>query len=222
MRNTEDHYVPALSYDRLTPFYDPVVSLTTREKVFKAALLEQAAIKKSHRILDLACGTATLTIAVKRAYPQAEVIGFDGDPAILNQAKAKTRRVGVNIRFDQGLSYELPYPDEYFDRVLSSLFFHHLTRENKLRTLGEVCRVLRPGGEVHVADWGASHNQLMGAASYLIRLLDGAETTADSFKGLLPEFLKESGLVDVEETRHFNSLFGTIRLHKARKGASIT
>ena len=209
-------YIPALSYDRLTFLYDPVVRLTTREAAFKTALLSQAQIQSGQRVLDLACGTATLTIAIKQAHPQAAVIGFDGDPAILRQARAKAERSGADIAFDEGLSYELPYADESFDHVLSSLFFHHLTRENKLRTLAEVRRVLKPGGEFHVADWGAPQNVLMKLASQGIVLLDGA-TTKDNFAGKLPEFIGQSGFEDVEEVRHFNSLFGTIRLHKAYK-----
>ncbi len=60
-----DRYIPALSYDWLTPFYDPVVRLTTRDGVFKKALVEQASIEINHRVLDLACGTATLTILLE-------------------------------------------------------------------------------------------------------------------------------------------------------------
>ncbi|MFN7948726.1 MAG: class I SAM-dependent methyltransferase [Blastocatellales bacterium] len=216
MKEKNARYIPALRYDWLTAIYDPVVRLTTREAAFKTALLSQAQIQPGQRVLDLACGTATLTIAIKQAHPQAAVIGFDGDPAILRQARAKAERSGADIAFDEGLSYELPYADDSFDHVLSSLFFHHLTRENKLRTLAEVRRVLKPGGEFHAADWGAPQNVLMKLASQGIVLLDGA-TTKDNFAGKLPEFIGQSGFEDVEEVRHFNSLFGTIRLHKAYK-----
>lgn len=154
MRGKDEQYIPALSYDRLTFLYDTVVRLTTREAAFKSALLAQAQLQPGQRVLDLACGTATLTIAIKQAQPQVTVAGFDGDSAILQRARAKAERAGVDLQLDEGLSYELPYADESFDRVLSSLFFHHLTHENKLRTLAEVRRELKPGGEFHVADWG--------------------------------------------------------------------
>ena len=216
MQTRDEHFIPALSHDWLTFLYDPVVRLTTREVAFKTALLAQAQIQPGERVLDLACGTATLTLAIKQAHPQAIVIGIDGDPAILRQARAKAQSNGVAIQFDEGLSYELPYADESFDRVLSSLFFHHLTRENKLRTLTEVWRALKPGGEFHVADWGAPQNVLMKLASQGIVLLDGA-TTKDNFAGRLPGFIEQSGFEVIEETQHFNSLFGTIRLHKAHK-----
>jgi len=212
-----EKYIPALSYDWLTPFYDTAVRLTTREKVFKKALVEQAKIKANHRVLDLACGTGTLTILIKNTQPQAEVVGIDGDAKILEIAKTKAKEYGVEIGFDEGMSFDLPYEDESFDRVVSSLFFHHLTRENKLKTLGEVKRVLKPQGEFHIADWGLPANSLMKFPSYFIKLLDGSETTADSFNGLLPKLMTDAGFEAVEEINSFNSLFGTIRLHQSRK-----
>jgi len=216
MQTDRDKYVPALSYEWLTRFYDPVVRWTTRERTFKHRLLEQANIQPTHRALDLGCGTATLTIAIKRAVPQATVRGLDGDAKILDMARDKARKAGVEIFLDKGLSYELPYTDAAFDRVVSSLFFHHLTTENKLRTLKEVWRVLQPGGELHIADWGEPHNLLMNVASLPVRWLDGA-TTADSFKGLLPRYLQETGFNDVSAREHYATLFGTLRLYRAIK-----
>lgn len=216
-RMKNGNYIPALSYDWLTPFYDPVVRLTTRDNVFKMALMEQARTEANHRVLDLGCGTATLTLLLKQDQPQAQVVGIDGDAKILEIAKTKARKARLEIQFDEGMSFELPYKDESFDRVASSLFFHHLTRENKAKTLREVRRVLKPNGEFHVADWGLPSSWLMRGSSYLIQLLDGFETTADSFDGLLPQLMAEAGLASIEETAHFNSLFGTIRLHKCSR-----
>jgi ubiquinone/menaquinone biosynthesis C-methylase UbiE len=212
-----DRYIPALSYDALTPYYDKVVGWTTREKIFKNALVEQAQVGVNRRVLDLACGTGTLAILLKKAAPAAEIWGVDGDPKILKLAREKARLGNFEIRFDEGMSFDLPYLDETFDRVVSSLFFHHLTRKNKLKTLREARRVLKPGGELHVADWGLPANFPMKLASRFIQLLDGFETTADSFAGLLPKLMTEAGFERVAETSHYNSLFGTIRLHRANK-----
>lgn len=210
-------FVPALGYDFLTPYYDKVVGLTTREAVFKKALVHQSSIEPQHRVLDLACGTGTLTIMVKEATPEADVTGIDGDNKILELARSKGAAQQLDIRFDNGMSFDLPYRNESFDRVISSLFFHHLTRESKLKTMAEVARVLKPDGEFHVADWGLPANRLMKLTSRFIQLLDGFETTADSFAGRLPILLTEAGFENVEETRSFNTLFGTIRLHRCGK-----
>jgi ubiquinone/menaquinone biosynthesis C-methylase UbiE len=92
-----------------------------------------------------------------------------------------------------------------------------LTRENKLKTLREIKRVLKQNGEFHIADWGFPANPLMKGSSYLIQLLDGSETTADSFNGLLPKLIVDVGFETVKETNYYNSLFGTIRFHQSRK-----
>lgn len=210
-------FIPALSYDALTPLYDWVVRLTVREKKFKKALIKQANFTDGQSILDLACGTGTLAVLIKEIYPKVEVTGIDGDPKILAIAEKKASRQGVSVQFDEGLSFELPYANESFDRVVSSLFFHHLTQSDKLKTLREVLRVLKPEGELHIADWGLPSNFLMRIASSGIELLDGAETTGDNFKGLLPSLINEAGFRETKETLYFNSLFGTIRLLKTKK-----
>ena len=210
-------YIPALGFDILTPLYDSVVGLTTREKRFKNSLVEQSGLEAGQRVLDLACGTGTLTLLMKLRMPEAEIIGIDGDPKILSIAKKKARDREAAIRFDHGMSFDLPYADGSFDRVVSSLFFHHLSEENKRRTLSEVERILKKDGELHVADWGTPANLAMKLTSRVIQMLDGPETTADNFQGRLPGIVAEAGFRDVEETSHFNSLFGTIRLMRAVK-----
>lgn len=210
-----DRYIPALAYRWLTPLYDPVVALTTRERTFKAALVAQAALQPGQHVLDLACGTATLTIAAKRSQPQAVIVGVDGDPEILERARRKATEAGAELRFDQALSNRMPYPDATYDVVVSSLFFHHLDRDAKLATLREVRRVLRPGAVLHVADWGQAANPLMRVLFYLVQLLDGFETTADNVAGRLPQFMRECGFVDVAETRRFATPLGTISLYRA-------
>jgi SAM-dependent methyltransferase len=154
---------------------------------------------------------------IKEAYPATIVRGLDIDPEILKIAEKKAALKGVEIGFDQGESFALPYPSASFDRVFSSLFFHHLTRENKLKTLREILRSLKSDGELHIADWGLPANFLMKIASGAVIKLDGAETTADNFTGFLPELISQSGFESPEETVFFNTVFGTIRLIRARK-----
>ena len=71
-------------------------------------------------MLDLGCGTATLTIMIKQAHPEAEVIGVDGDREVLGLGREKAARAGVDITLDYGMAFDLPYPDESYDRVVSS------------------------------------------------------------------------------------------------------
>ena len=111
----------------------------------------------------------------------------------------------------------LPYPDARFDLVVSTLFFHHLDPAPKRETLREIARVLRRGGEFHVADWGPPSDPVMHAASLSIRLLDGFSNTRENFSGALPELFEEGGLVGAAETRRLRTPFGSLALYRARR-----
>lgn len=219
--STQESYIPALAYRWLTPLYDPVVRWTTRERAFKAALLEQAELRPGDRVLDLACGTATLTIAAKQKCAAAQIVGVDGDPAILEQARAKAREAGVTLDFEQALAQSTPFPESSFDVVLSSLFFHHLTRDGKLAAMREVLRVLKPGGALQVADWGRAGNPLMRALFFFVQLLDGFAATGDNVAGRLPDLMRQAGFADVSEQRRFATPLGTISLYAAIKPAYL-
>ncbi len=79
MARNRAEYIPALKYDWLTPLYDPLLRWTIRESTFKNHLMQQAWIESGHRVLDLGCGTATLTLLIKRKQSEAEVVELDGD-----------------------------------------------------------------------------------------------------------------------------------------------
>ena len=209
-------YIPALRFDALTSFYDPVVRLTTRESSFKRALIEEAHLKPGFQILDLGSGTGTLALMIKEVCPDVTVFGIDSDLRIIETAQNKARNVQQKIGLVGGMSYALPFGDKIFDRVFSSLFFHHLTRENKIKTFYEVRRILKPDGEIHIADWGLPDGRLMKISSRLIKLLDGEESTSDNHEGRLTSMLSESGFRGLKEPARFNTVFGTIRLLNAR------
>lgn len=217
MKKKATPYIPALSHDWLTPLYDLLIRWTMPEYTFKRRLVEQARIKSGHRVLDLGCGTATLTLLIKQTHPEATIAGIDGDKNILKIANRKVNESGLDVTFHQGMAFDLPYSDASFHRVLSSLVFHHLTRENKIRALKEARRVLHPGGELHIADFGKPHNALMRLASFPWRVFDGFKTTADNVRGMMPELMRDAGFVEVHESARYMTLFGTLALYASRK-----
>jgi ubiquinone/menaquinone biosynthesis C-methylase UbiE len=210
-------YLPALRFQALTRLYDPVVRLTSREGRFKELLVDQAAAAAGQRILDLGCGTGTLALQVKQREPGAELVGLDADPEMLAQARRKAEQAGVELELTEGFSTELPYEDASFDRVLSTLFFHHLDPEPKRQTAREIARVLKKGGELHVADWGRPSDPVMAAAFLGIRLLDGFENTADNVRGELPAIFEEAGLRRAEQTDRLRTVLGTLALYRAER-----
>lgn len=216
---SKSEYVPALGYHWLTPYYDAVVGTTTRERSFKQALIQQARFVPNQRVLDLASGTGTLAIWIKQHQPLADVTGVDGDPAILSLATHKAQKAKVSVQFDHALSYSLPYPAAHFDRVVSSLFFHHLSWENKERTARELFRVLKPGAELHVADWGRADNALMRGLFLFVQLLDGFKNTQDNVSGKLITLFEQAGFVEVTQRQTFSTIFGTMALYSAVKSS---
>jgi ubiquinone/menaquinone biosynthesis C-methylase UbiE len=212
---SSEPYVHALRFRSLTRFYDRVLRATLKEEKFKGLLVEQARVRPGHRVLDLGCGTGTLTVLLKQAAPQATVVGLDGDTETLGLAREKAARESVEIQFHEALAWDAPFETASFDRVVSSLVFHHLTAENKRRTLRRIREWLRPGGELHVADWGRAQDLLMRLAFLPVQLLDGFETTSDSVRGLLMPLMREAGFEEVSETRRERTVFGTLSLYRA-------
>jgi ubiquinone/menaquinone biosynthesis C-methylase UbiE len=212
-------YLPAVRFDFLTPLFDVFVRATTRERAFKAKLLDQAKLSADLDVLDIGSGTGTLALWAKQREPGVRIRGLDGDPAIIHQAERKAARAGVEVPFDEGLSYELPYADASFDRVLSSLFFHHLVLHDKERTIAEIARVLRPGGELHVADWGQPRSLPAKVGAVAIRRFDGDEPTRDNLAGRLPELFEAGGLVDARERERVSAPLGVVSLYSARRPA---
>ncbi|HEO66207.1 MAG TPA: class I SAM-dependent methyltransferase [Spirochaetes bacterium] len=188
-----------------------------RESIFHKELCLQAQPRKACHILDLGCGTGDLMVYIKKSYPDIKVFGLDGDAKVLEIAKTKAQKAKLEITLDLGMAYKLPYPNDSFDRVFSSLLFHHLTLENKKLTIKEIIRVLKVGGELHVADWGKAQNIVMRIAFLAVQLLDGFKTTKHNVNGLLPELFTAGGLEEVREMDRYKTIFGTFSFYKALK-----
>jgi len=211
-------YVPAAGRDWLLPLYDPFLRWVMREDEFKTRLVREARVPRGARVLDLGCGTATLTLLVERLHPDAKVVGLDGDPKVLAIARRKAESAGSRIVLEQGLCYDLPYPDASFDRVLSSMVLHHLTREHKVATLRELARVLEPGGELHVVDFGPSD----GLRGRVMRLLEHGENMRDNLEGRLVELMRGAGFADAEESGRHRTLFTSLSFYRGSKGGAAS
>jgi ubiquinone/menaquinone biosynthesis C-methylase UbiE len=177
-------------------------------------LLASSAIGDGMHVLDLGCGTGTLAVMVKRAHPSTELVGLDADAEILSTAHNKAKAAGQSIGLIRGLSTALPYQNACFDRVLSTLFFHHLDLDQKTRTVAEIYRVLKPGGRLLVADWGKPTGWIMRVLFYAIQIFDGFSNTRDNVDGRLPELFAAVGF-DVAISAEINTMFGTLALYSA-------
>lgn len=208
-------YIPAARWRVFTRVYDPVIALTMRERRWRRSMEERVAadLPDGGVAVDVGCGTGTFAIALAEHRPEATVIGVDGDAEILGLARGKRGADLVDWR--EGLAQGLPLEDGSADVLTTSLVLHHLLPDEKRDALAETARVLKPGGRLHVGDWGEPQDPLISAAFFVVQAIDGFDRTADHRAGLLPEYFAEAGFGAVERYDRLRTGFGALDLWRA-------
>lgn len=154
-----------------------------------------ARIQSGERVLDVGCGTGTLALEVARRIGSlGRICGIDPSAEQIARARAKAARRHLPIEFQVGVIEQLPFPDQTFDVVLSTLMMHHLPAPLKRQGLAEVARVLKPEGRVVIADFSRKQERHGRAA----RFHAGGSSLPD-----LTALVQDAGLanVDTEEMR---------------------
>jgi SAM-dependent methyltransferase len=212
---TEGRYIPAARWRAFTRLYDPVLALTLRERRFRSLMRRRVAseLPSEGVTVDVGCGTGTFAIGLARERADALITGVDGDPEVLALARGKDGSSKVEWR--EGLAQSLPIDDAAADVVTTSLVIHHLLPGEKGEALAEMKRVLRPGGRLHVADWGVPHDPLMSGLFYVAQAVDGFERTREHRAGRLPELIDEAGFEGVERYGRLRTGFGSLDLWTA-------
>ncbi len=126
-----------------------------------------ARIQPGEQVLDVGCGTGTLAIEVVRRVGRAgRVAGVDPGTEQIARARSKAARRNLPIDFQIGVIEHLPFPDQTFDVVLSTLMMHHLPHSLKRQGLAEIARVLKPGGRLVIADFKRKQERQGRAARF--------------------------------------------------------
>ena len=184
----------AREYRRLARAYDERWAGYLRETV--RMTLQALGPQAGDRILDVGCGTGLVLRQVQGEVDRASLHGSDLSPAMLQVAG---ERLEGRVRLLQARAEVLPYADESFDAVISSSVLHYVPEPEA--ALGEVRRVLRPGGRLVLTDWSRDYLAMKILDAWL-RWRDPAHVRTHS-RASVVAMLEEVGLrpLSVDEGR---------------------
>jgi SAM-dependent methyltransferase len=189
-------------WDRASSCYEQYWGAQVRPSL--EAVLAMAALQTGERVIDVACGTALVTLpAATQVGPRGRVLATDLAPKMVAAVEQRARDVGIaNIDVDP-VGAESLGRDGEFDVALCALGLMYVP--DPTRALAEMHRALRPGGRVVVSVWG--ERRKCGWAG-IFPIVD-ARVSSDvcplffalGAPGALREAVRRAGFVDVDETR---------------------
>jgi SAM-dependent methyltransferase len=164
-------------------------------------LIRFGGLSVDDRVLDVGCGTGSLAFTVAEIANVASVTGIDLTEPYVEFARARNSDPRINFR--QADARALPFEDNSFDRAFSMLVLQFIP--DAARAVGEMCRVVRPGGTVTAAVWdvygGTPHTRLIwDIAGVLNPSIDRPLIRPLSAPNELAKLWAELGFLDVEQT----------------------
>jgi len=185
-------FVPALGFHWLTSLYDPLIRSWGAAARMRASVIDALDLRPGLRLLELGAGSGRLAIEIKRHQPAVTIDAVDADVGMVARARRNAARAGVAIDFHEADITGLPELGT-FDRVYSTMVFHHLSPPAKQQALADARRVLRPGGSFVVADFGRPRDVVQLALFSLVQQpLDGFHNTSPHRDGRYEAAVREA------------------------------
>ncbi|MGE5351191.1 MAG: class I SAM-dependent methyltransferase [Acidobacteriota bacterium] len=173
---------------------------------FRRNVMELSGITPASSVLDFGCGVGLLEEYIKNHMElrEGKITGVDTGKELIEIAKNNfpDERNYEFILLDEGGGC-LPFADNSFDVIVSSFVLHLLSREEKAKVLKEFMRVLKPKGHMLLAEIGKPGTLLGQWIKFLtlhlwVKIWPYEVNSTDSFKGLLPGFIRSAGFRKVE------------------------
>lgn len=156
-------------FDQIAPRYDLLNRLLSLglDRGWRRRAIDALSSQGEARFLDIGCGTGDVTLDLLRRNPAATVTGIDLSQPMLDLAGAKARRVGLHARatFQTGDATALPFGPEIFDGIVCAFCLRNIAHH--AAAIGEMLRVLRPGGRLAILELTAPAGRLMRPVHWL-------------------------------------------------------
>lgn len=217
MNEPRSDYVPALGLRSLTTLYDPLVRMWSAATQMRAAVVAATAADPGMRVLELGAGPGRLAIQLKRAHPDVLLEAIDIDPRMV--ARASRNIAAHNVDVSVALAdMTRSLGEGFYDRIYSTMVFHHLTPVEKASALRLARQALGRRGMFIVADFVQPADWLQwGLFSFVQQPLDGLVNTAPHRNGRWEALLRETFPV-VHRVARWRTVAGTIALFICSEG----
>jgi ubiquinone/menaquinone biosynthesis C-methylase UbiE len=205
--------------EKVVDTYDSYMKRATfgREAKLRQVTIGLAGVKPGDTVLEVGCGTGTLTLAAKKAAgPTGKAYGIDIISGMIEASRRKATEAGEEITFQEGSIADIPYEKNTFDVVLCSFMIFHMSEETRRKGITEVLRVLKPGGCWLILDLDLPTQPIQRAIAEGVLGFSANE----DLRGLIP-LLESAGFSGVEYGKAKFRIFGLSLIGYLRGYAKI-
>lgn len=178
------------------------------ESKFRQLSLQDLTISADTKVLDLCCGSGQATSVLVQRFQ--DVTGLDASPLSLERAQKNVPQA----QYVEALAEEMPFPDNLFDLVHTSVAMHEMRPKQLRQIFQEVYRVLKPGGIFTLVDFHRPTNPIFWPGVAVFLLLFETETAWQLLDTDLVGLLQEIGF-EVKQPKLYAG--GSLQVIQAKK-----
>jgi ubiquinone/menaquinone biosynthesis C-methylase UbiE len=147
-----------------------------REQILRQRTIDLAQIEPGNCVLEVGCGTGSLTIAAKKKVGSAgKAVGIDVIPGMVEYSRKKAELANEEVTFQLGSINQIPFDDNTFDVVMGSFMIFHMSEKTRLEGVKDIYRVLKPNGRLLLVDLAMPEQSVQKAIARAIIFRGGLE-----------------------------------------------